>query len=98
VAIIDALTKQPVSGATLSLNHDGKPKTLYNPGAASPSGELAVLIPAGIPVNLKVTAAGYQTWIYRDKTAKPPHAIQLKIGEKRSIKIELTRTYGARGT
>jgi hypothetical protein len=96
VAIIDAITKRPVSGATLSLNHEGKPKTLYTPGAASRSGELAVLIPAGIPVNLKVTAAGYHTWVYRDKTSTPPNAIQLKVGEKRSIKIELTKTYGAR--
>jgi hypothetical protein len=91
VVVIDANTKQPVSGAAISLNHEGQPKTVFDPGAASPSGELSVLIPAGIPVNLKVTAAGYQNWIYRDRSSTPPDAIKLKTGEKRSIKIELTR-------
>lgn len=93
VVVIDANTKQPVSGAAISLNHEGKPKTLFDSGAASPSGELSVLIPAGIPVNLTVTAAGYKRATYTDRTSKPPNAIELKTGENRSIKIELSRSY-----
>jgi hypothetical protein len=41
--------------------------------------------------DLKVTAAGYQTWSYTNRTSKPPDAIQLKTGENKSMKIELTK-------
>lgn len=95
MTVSDARTKEPVSGAAVLLNHEGKPKTLFNPGAVGPSGELTVLIPVGVPVKLKVTAEGYQTWNYRDRNSKPPDAIQLKTGESKSMKIELTKVYTA---
>ena len=91
LTVSDAITKQPISGAAVFLNHEGKPKTLFNPGAAGRSGELAVLIPVGVAIKLKVTAEGYQTWNYRDRNSKPPDAIQLKTGENKNMKIELTK-------
>jgi hypothetical protein len=91
MTVSDAITKQPISEAAVLLNHEGKPKTLFNSGAVGRSGELTVLIPVGVPVKLRVTAEGYQTWNYRDQNSKPPDAIQLKTGENKSMKIELTK-------
>ena len=97
VKVIDSKTKQPLSHAAISLNHEGKPKTLFSPGSTNRDGELAILIPSGVRINLKITAAGYQPLLYSDRTSsKGTQAIQLKSGEDRSIKVELTRTQAGR--
>lgn len=93
VLVTDAMTKRPVADASISVNHEGKPTTAFKPGATGRNGELTILVPVGVPVNLKVTAEGYRTWSYRDKNTKPPDAIQLKTGENKSMKIELTKLY-----
>lgn len=94
VKVIDSRTKQSISDAAISVNHQGKPKTLLKPGSTNRDGELAILVPSGVPINLKITAVGYETMIYRDKTSsKAKQVIQLKAGEKRSIKVELTRAH-----
>jgi len=71
------------------LNHEGKSKTLFNAGATDRNGELSILVPPSVPINLKLTLAGYQTWHYGDKT-KATGAFRLKPEEQRNIKIELT--------
>lgn len=95
VVVTEAMTKRPVADASISVNHEGKPTTAFKPGATGHNGELAILVPVGVPVKLKVTAAGYRTWSYRDRNSKPPDAIQLKTGENKSMKIELTKSYTA---
>ena len=91
VLVTEAITKRPVSDASISVNHQNKPTTAFQPGATGINGELTILVPVGVSISLKVTAAGYRTWNYRNRDSKPPDAIQLKTGENKSMKIELTK-------
>jgi hypothetical protein len=84
VKINDARTHQALEDATVSVNHEGKPKTEFSAGATSRNGELAILVPPGIAINMKIRRSGYNT-SYRS-------GIQLRAGEERTIEINLTRT------
>ncbi len=84
VKISDAQTHQALADAAVSVNHEGKPRTGFTPGATSRNGELAILVPPGIAIDMKIRRSGYNT--------SHRSGIQLRPGEERTIVIDLIRT------
>ena len=65
ISVIDAETSKKIQDAQVSLNHDGKPKTLLISGANRSGYSFNLLVPPAVPVDVKVSAPGYRDWHYR---------------------------------
>ena len=78
IYVIDAETNKKIQDAEVSLNHEGKPKTLLISGANRPDYSFNLLIPPDVVVDLKVSAPGYRDWHY--KTDRPK-------GETKSLRV-----------
>ena len=78
ITVIDAKTNKKIQDAEVSLNHEGKPKTLLISAANRPDYSFNLLIPPDVVVDLKVSAPGYRDWHY--KTDRPK-------GETKSLRV-----------
>jgi hypothetical protein len=81
VLVSNAKTKRPVSEAAVVVSHEGKPKTLFQPGTTNSDGTIKVLVPALVRINLTVKASGFAT--------KSVAGIETASGEERTLSIEL---------
>jgi hypothetical protein len=70
ITVIDAKTNKKIQDAEVSLNHEGKPKTLLISGANRPDYSFNLLVPPDVPVDLKVSAPGYRDWQYNTDNPK----------------------------
>jgi len=64
ITVIDAETNKKIQDAEVSLNQEGKPKTLLISGANRPDGTFNLLVPPDVPIELKISAPGYPDWYY----------------------------------
>lgn len=62
ITVIDAETNKKIRDAQVSLNHEGKPKTLFISGTNRPDDSFNLLVPPDIVVDVKVSAPGYRDW------------------------------------
>ena len=74
IRIIDSTTRRPITDAEVSVNHLGKPFTLLKTGANTLQGDFRyeVLVPAEVPLELRVTAQRYEAWRYQGKLLFTP--------------------------
>jgi Carboxypeptidase regulatory-like domain len=89
IRVIDARTRQPIKDASITLNHKGKPRTLFEPGGTTTAGEFDILVPPSVPINVVVKAPGYRTWIYLDERSDDRDAIRLPPASSKKISVEL---------
>jgi hypothetical protein len=89
IDVIDAKTRQPISDVSVALNHKGKPKTLYRSGTTTPDGRFDLLIPPSIPINVVLSAPGYETWRYANAESVDRDAVRIESGSSRRIIVEL---------
>jgi hypothetical protein len=97
IKVSDAKTKRAVAGAGVALNHTGKPMTLFVAGATNDAGELAVLIPSSVAVDLKVTAPGYEPQVLKLAPYGSGNGIRLKESGATNLNIEIRPRLKSRG-
>ena len=91
LTVTDAKTGQPITDASVSLNHKGKPNTLFKSGATESNGTFNLLIPSSILINVAVEAQGYRTWRYVKGGAVNRDAIRFLPGISRRMTVRLER-------
>jgi hypothetical protein len=70
ITVVDAETNKKIQDAEVSLNHEGKPKTLLISGANRPDYSFNLLVPPDVVIDLKVSAPGYRDWHYNTDSPK----------------------------
>lgn len=89
IGVIDAKTKHPITDASVTMNHKGKPKVLIETGATRQDGGFDLLIPPSTPINVVVKAPGYSTWRYVKGGSVDRDAIRLRPGASKAMTVEL---------
>lgn len=70
ITVFDGETNQQIRDAHVSLNHEGKPLTLFGSGLNTPDYRFNLLVPPDIPIELKVSAPGHRDWHYNTDSSK----------------------------
>lgn len=90
VSVIDANTKRSIRNAEITLNHEGKPKTLMKSGTNSADGGFDILIPPSVRIEMTVNAPGYRAWpSTAARSRRSSKIVSLKAGSEANISVEL---------
>lgn len=87
--IVDAETNQPVEDAEIILYRTENPNNYFSFGLNQSGGRFQRLIPS-LPLNLKVTAPGYEDWFYGENgTQEKQSVIQVAPNTTKELRIAL---------
>lgn len=87
ISTIDTESKQPIKDASITMNYKAAPKTLLRSGSNRPDG-FDVLIPPEVPVEIAISAPGYQTFHFEQRGQD---FIKLSSGSEKRLTVELHR-------
>ena len=88
ISVVDANTNRLLDRAIVKVNHQGKPKTLFEPGSVG-VGKFDVLVPPNLWINLAVSAEGYKTWYFTDGSPPNSDALKMELNTSRELIVRL---------
>jgi hypothetical protein len=86
--VLDATKNELIKGITFQMCRGDHPGDQGYCISGSARGDYQVLVPATVPISIKVSAPNHNEWVYQDQATKSPF-IALASGEERTLTINL---------
>jgi hypothetical protein len=91
--VVDAKTNDPLRGVNITARRVDQPDRFLTTGLFwhGVQGGFNFLVPASLPLTLKITRAGYEDWEYkRPGNSREPGALRLLPGSTKELHVALT--------